>query len=125
MKLEFLPSGAADCPLVRLFSFTPEEAGHLHQLLVGLSKGAVQSISLREDRAVDSIGGCELRLQQGKTDRGVLQTGQASFDCVLTHAGWDNMAELVEPFRNTKTAGFQWLCERTKIKLLLSKDGRW
>ena len=125
MKLDFLADGAADCPLIRLFSFTREEAAHLYQLPVGLSTGAIQSVSLHEDPTIDSIGGCELRLLQGKTDRGVLQTGRASFDYVLTPTGWDNMAGLVEPYYITGSDGFQWLCSRTKINLLLSKDGSW
>lgn len=125
MKLEFLPDGSTDCPLIRLFDFTQKEAAWLHGLLVNLSTGLLQSVALHDHPNVEAIGHCELNLRCGQSYRGVMQIEPWVFDCVLTPVGWDNMAGLVAPFCDDATTGFQWLCGKTRIKLLLTKDGHW
>ena len=44
----------------------------------------------------------------------------------LTETGWQNVADLMEPFCEPGHAdGFQWLSNEGKISLLLSVNGQW
>ena len=125
MKLEFLPAGSVDCPLIRLFWFTQEEASRFAEALRSLAAGARNSVSVHTEPGIEIIGHCELNLRVGDLDRGIIQLGPGTFECVLTRTGWDNMAGLVEPFCDAKPTGFQWLIAGGKDNLLLSHDGHW
>lgn len=125
MKLEFLAGGTPNCPLLRLFSFTSEGARDQRNLLYDLSSGTVKRLSLHKQPGIQSIDHCELDLCLGQKDKGVRQVSAATFECVLAPLSWDNMAGLVEPFCQANSTGYQWLCEKSGIKPLLTHDGRW
>ena len=62
MKLEFLPDGSADCPLLRLYDFTPSEARQFHDAIAGLASGSKDHVDVHDLCAVKPIGGCALTL---------------------------------------------------------------
>ena len=123
MKQEFLPSGSPDCPLLRLFDFSPAEACELRGIFAELASGARSRFELRE--LAQPVHNCALVLSVGKRDEGIIQTAENHFECVLTRDTWDNVAFLTVPFCASASDGFQWLTEHSGISLLLSPSGQW
>jgi hypothetical protein len=124
MKLEYLPDGSPDCRLIRLYDFTPAEAGQLQLAIGGLAAGVAQSVAVNELPSVMSINECRLTLVRQKWDGAVVQRGPNQFECGFTPDTWDNVAGLVEPFTND-AAGYQWLAGVPgEASLLLSVDGQ-
>jgi hypothetical protein len=125
MKIEFLPDGSPDCPLIRLYAFDRAEAVRLREIANTLASGSQQAISLHEEPGMEPIGGCQLDLCLGRQDSGIVRKAPLKFACVLTADGWRDVAFLVQPFCETQSGGFQWLNEVGEMSLLLSRDGNW
>ncbi len=127
MKLEFLPDGSIDCPLIRLYDFTQTEAGMLLNEISRLVNGNVQRVALHEMPWVESLGGCRLTLCIRGWHQSIFQTDEpAEFECGYPAATWDNVAALVEPFACGDAGGYQWLTGAPgEAKLLLSVSGEW
>ncbi len=125
MKLEYLPDGSPDCPLIRLFGFTSGEVAQLRAFVADLAQGRVESVAVHELPFVESIGGCQLVLRVWPRDQSVLRVGEpAMFECRLTRITWDNVEGLMEPFAHG-TQGYQWLAEHGDASLLISASGQW
>jgi hypothetical protein len=56
-KLEYLPDGSPDCPLIRLFEFDQSEAQQLRQLVKLLVAGNRQDVALQNEEWVKPVGG--------------------------------------------------------------------
>ena len=125
MRLEFLEHGSLDCPLIRLYEFNPREAYQLRCMALPLARGTEATVPLHEQPNVTAIGGCQLRLRQGKKDPRVSRVSFVKFEWVLSRAGWLQVAGLIRPFSRGAAEGYQWLSEQGKVKILLSCDGRW
>ncbi len=126
MKLQFLPDGSPDCPLIRLYDFEAADALRLKELFDCLATGSRTSISLHEQKGIEPVDGCQLILRVGKGDTGIVQKGPFTFECDLTPAGWADVALLIEPFCEAAEANtYQWLNEDGQISLLLSPAGTW
>ena len=54
-------------------------------------------------------GNCNLILGLFKTDEGILSRDEENFICALTLDGFKNMIEILEPFCNKETKGYQYL----------------
>jgi hypothetical protein len=126
MTLDYLPDGSPDCPLIRLYDFTPAEAERLRAVLAELAAGTAERVDVHRLPFVESVGGCRLTLIAQTWDAGVVRrAGPAEFDCGFRPDSWGNAAGLVEPFA-TGAHGFQWLAGTPgEFGLLLSADGRW
>lgn len=97
MKLQFLPDGSADCPLIRLYDFEAANAMRLKELFDCLAIGSRMDISLHEQKGIEPVDGCQLNLRVGKRDIGIVQRGPFTFECDLSPAGWAEVASLTEP----------------------------
>ncbi len=125
MRLEHLPSGPPDGPLIRLFDFTPDEAARLGAAIAGLAAGRAERVALHKLPGVVPIGGCQLMLCRRSWDQAVVRVGPSSFECGFTAGTWDNVAGLVEPFAEGGS-GYQWLARMPgEAALLLSASGGW
>ncbi|MDY3554402.1 hypothetical protein R5W24_003524 [Gemmata sp. JC717] len=125
MRLEYLPDGSPDCPLIRLFDFVPAEAAALGSAVAALAAGQLERVAVHELPGVAPVGGCELVLRRRGRDRAVVRVGPAAFECGLTADTWDNVAGLIEPFA-ADAGGHQWLAEAPgQVSLLLSASGLW
>jgi hypothetical protein len=125
MKLEFLPDGSDDCPLLRFYGFRPEEASHLRDAFLALAAGKRQCVAAHELPGVETLAGCQLTLCSGKKDQGLLQLPKVGeFECILSPERWEDLAGLMEPFV-LGGGGFQWLSTCGDAKWLFSKDGCW
>ena len=124
VKLGYLKDGSEDCPLVRLYDFHSAEVQRLRQAFEDLAVGTVEHIRLDEVTDVDSVDGTKLTFSRAARDRGVIPSGQHSFDVVLAPEGWQRCAGLAESFCKP-SSGYQWLCDMGRVRLLLSHDGCW
>jgi|SRR5579863_2528274 len=125
MKLEYIHSGSQDCPLIRLYEFNAAEIASLRALVKSLAGGSLQSIVVDELEGVEAIRGCRMTLRLGMRDEGARHGEVDHFECVLTSLKWHNIEDLLEPFSESNSNGFQWLDRSGPISLLISRDGRW
>jgi hypothetical protein len=126
MKLQYLPDGSPDSPLIRLYDFQPAEAARLKELFDSLANGSRTSAPLHEQIGIESVDACHLDLRLGAQDVGIVQKGALTFECALTAEGWSEVASFVEPFCEAAEAQtYQWLNQDGKISFLLSPSGKW
>lgn len=127
MKLEFLPEGSPDCPLVRLYAFTPSEAEDFHDRLTALATDEADHVAVDELPYVEPLGGARLTLRVNARDQAMLRGAAAGeFGCGFTRETWDNVAGLVEPFLGEASGHYQWLAGTPgEAALLLSIDSLW
>jgi hypothetical protein len=92
MRLEYLPNGSADCPVLRLFDFTPAEAAALGAAVADLSGGRTERVAVHELSGVVAVRGCELVLTMWGWDQAVVSVGPAAFECRFTAGTWANVA---------------------------------
>lgn len=125
MLLDFLSMDSIDCPLIRLYHFTSDEALKLHDAVVDLSNGRIQEIVVHQLPYVEAIAGCQLTLCVNSFDQSILQFDASTFECRFTIETWDNVAGLIEPFAEG-AGGYQWLAGGPdQAALLLSFSGDW
>lgn len=126
MKLDHISNGSPDAPLIRLFDFTPAEAGALHAAILELATGMVEKVSVHDLPFVESLAGCRLKLIHTTWDQAVIGRGHANdFICGLTADSWDHLAGLIEPFA-ADASGCQWLTSVPgEATILLSRSGHW
>jgi hypothetical protein len=125
MRLEYLPDGSPDCPLIRLFDFSEHEAARLGAAVADLAAGRAECVTVHELPGVLAVGGCELVLRVWRWDQAVLRVGPMAFVCGFTADTWDNVAGLIEPFA-AGSGGFQWLADVPgEASLLLTASGQW
>jgi len=126
MKLEFLRDGSADCPLIRLYDFSCQEAQAMHKAFAALSTGATTEVVLQQLPGIQVLSACHVRLKVGPRNRGGhIVKGPAEIEWQLTPDGWDEVARLTEPFCEEHVNGHQWLDRTGPVSLLLSPDGKW
>ena len=125
MKLEYLPYGLSECPLIRLYEFDRSEAQQLRQLVQSMVTGDRQHVALENELWVEPVAGCSLDLRVVKRNDGVRQEQPLRFACVLTREGWSNVEGLPEPFSKSDSPEFQWLTTNGGAHLLVSVNGQW
>ncbi|MCP4360702.1 MAG: hypothetical protein GY796_22060 [Chloroflexi bacterium] len=111
MKVEYLPSGSPDCPLIRIFGTSRPQFGSLQEAANQLATGVKSIISTDELFGTDMLGNCRLILMAGDDDNGPAKTSdQAKFVWSLTREGWAEVANLVGPFAdNVSMESYQWI----------------
>jgi hypothetical protein len=126
MKLDYLPDGSPDCPLIRLYAFMPAEAKQLLAVAQSLANGDEQRIDVHRLPFVEAANGYKLTFVTQSWDGAVVRRDEPSeFECGLTRSTWENVAALIEPFKEGAT-GFQWLADEPgEAALLLSQSGQW
>jgi hypothetical protein len=129
MKIEYLSNtdpAHSKRSILRIFDFDTSEACQFRGMLSQLSDGSTTRIDLTDISFVKSIADCQLVLKVGKWDKGVIINSKNRFECVLTRDGWENAKDLVEPFCEGDSSGYQWLYDLYwDIELLFSPTGYW
>jgi len=124
MKVEFIPDGSSDCPLIRIYDFVPIEVAPLRAVCRELYEGTLDEFPFASLPNCEFVDGCRVTLKAGTWDRGmVLIAPPASFDWILTRGTWDNIEGLLEPFEAEAPSGFQWLDPSTGVSVLISRYG--
>lgn len=98
MKLEYLPTGAPECPLLRLYDFDSDTVRHFRGLCTELATGVRDCVQIPEDFQVEAIADCRLVLKRVRSRFDLRQVAPQVFECALGREDWDNMAALLEPF---------------------------
>jgi len=124
MKLEYIPEGSSDSPLIRLYEFDTSEANEFHGLLTSLANKELNQVALKDFPFIIPVQGCSLKLIAVEIDKGISWLNYNNFECLLTIDNWSIVADLVVPFLDD-TKGYQWLDETGEISLLLSPSGEW
>lgn len=128
MKMEYLAIGSVDCPLIRLYDFTPNEVGQLCGVFASLASGTAHTVALHEQPFIQPVDGCRLTLQTATRDKGIEKIDTIGFECILTKDGWDDEAERAQSLAcDDDREHHQWLLYGIlgEIRLLLSWDGCW
>ncbi len=127
MKLEYLPAGSQDCPLVRLYDFDTGEAVQLRDVACRFSKWSVDIVAVHDLPFVEPVDSCRLTLCVSKRNHGLsLLVAPSNLVCALSQCAWDNITGLIDPFCEAQAEhGFQWLDKSGDISLLLSPSGDW
>jgi len=125
MKLEYLADSSPECPLIRLYDFTEDEARALRNIFYSLANGGVKVVALERESFIVPIGDCQLALVAQDKDHGIRAIATTSFECGLTELAWDNAAGLTDSLCDSETAGHQWLTSTGQVGLLISRDGSW
>jgi hypothetical protein len=127
MKVVFLESGAEDCPILRLYDFTPEQLVALQAVTAGLHLENNNLQTIVSKMQLKYIGGCTLSFCISQDDKGVIKDSSGlGFTWSLSPLGWQKATDLIRAFRDDYRDGtYQWLDETSDISLLLSESGRW
>ena len=132
MKIEYLPEGSPDCPLIRIYGDDQIGMRDLRAAIRDLITGAKETIDLHRISSFAAAAACELKLRIASAlhHEGVRQqAGTLDFEWALTVPEWESVADLIEPLaEHPEQRGYQWLHDRAgEILVLLSSygDGQW
>jgi|ERR1700685_1243813 len=127
LQLELLPCNAPKCPLLRFSGDDPVACTQLTEAFQQLASRKVKRVCISDLPGIEPIDDCSLTALLGTHNRGVvLVRGVNSFEWLLTAAGWDNNAGLIEPFCEQHCFhSHQWLDSPSDVAVLLSPSGQW
>lgn len=127
MKLQFLKDDTSDNGIVRLFEFSIKDAFAFQLELMSLAEEECNEVAVHKLPFIKAIDDTRLTLWGNHWDQSmVLSKAPASFDCRLTSATWQRIAELIEPFKSGDVCCYQWLTGVAgEFPLLFSSDGNW
>ena len=136
VQIEFLETGSADCPLVRIYGTEADEFAALLDVLRNVATAEDKSTTLHDLPRFNAVSGCQLRIAASSQDIGVRQGVGMDFGWTMTPPKWLLVAGLVEPFASSPKIGeFQWLAGPEAryglnigtigVLLSFSKNGRW
>ena len=94
--------------VVRLYNFDKYEAIKFRDLIKDTIIERKQKLVLSQVDFI-KIHNCNLILGLFKTDEGIFSVDHKTFYCALTLEGYHNMLNLIEPFCNKDTKGYQYL----------------
>lgn len=109
IRIEFIPDGADDAPLVRIYGTARNGLTALHAALVSLANGRVASIALASLAGFVPVD-ATLTLSAGSSNRGIRQPADGrGFEWIATRDAFEDAALLIEPLLQSPPSGFQWL----------------
>lgn len=125
MKIEFLPEGSPDCPLIRIFQFQREEVEALRAACRELAEGKRTEFILHEQPWIDAVGECAFIWKAGTKDMGVrLPPPGDPFVLIFSDEGWREVEDKLLPFADSSPE-FNWLTDGGEVEVLISNDGSW
>ena len=94
--------------VVRLYNFDKYEAIQFRDLIKVTIVERKQKLVLSEVDFIETRN-CNLILGLFKTDEGIFSVDHKTFYCALTLEGYHNLLNLIEPFCEKDTRGYQYL----------------
>ena len=94
--------------VVRLYDFDKYQAIQFRDLIKVTIVERKQKLVLSEVDFIETRN-CNLILGLFKTDEGIFSVDQKTFYCALTLEGYHNLLDLIEPFCNKDSKGYQYL----------------
>ena len=122
MKLEFLDNDS----IVRLFGFDSSEAQKLKTAIENILINHHSSLNLASLNFITPVN-CSLAFIISESNKGITTTDKKLFTCDLNLEGYREMVNLMEPFCNKESPGYQWLYDiaDTPFEFLFSPTGKW
>ena len=125
MRLEFIPEGPADCPLLRLHDYWMDEVEKLHRASLDLADGRIPELALHEQPWIEPVADCRFIWRMNAKDIGVtLPEGNDPFVLAFSDEAWREVADKLLPFVQGST-GHNWLTNEGEVNVLISWDGLW
>jgi hypothetical protein len=130
MKLEYIPDGSPDAPLIRFYAFDESEVAWLRQCFVDIKDERREIIALHEQNFIESIGATKfwiaLHENRLEDENAVVATSEKDlmFTWMMTKEQWNETIELLDAYTPTSHT-FQWLTDDLGIQVLLSQRGGW
>ena len=127
MRVEYLPRGSPDCPLIRIYGHDKSGMLALRAAVSGLAEGKKTEVDLAALPSFEMVENIALKLIVAKTDGIRRQRRSLHFEWALDAGGWATVASLIDPLI-AQPNRYQWLYDQFgKIKVLLSayEDGQW
>ena len=126
MELDYIESiNAFDDNVVRLYNFDKSQAIKFRDLIKDTVVIRKQKLDLSQVEFIESRN-CNLILGLFREDEGILSDDNKTFYCLLTLESYKTMLELLEPFCNKETIGYQYLYDvDNPTDLLFSPAGTW
>jgi hypothetical protein len=131
MKLEYVPNGSPDAPLIRFYDFDEGGVLMLRKCFIDIKDEHNDIIALHEQVFIDSVGGCKLWIAEHanklEDENAVLATSEKDlmFTWMMTKEQWSETIELLDAYTLPYGHTVQWLTDDLGIQVLLSQSGKW
>lgn len=132
MKIEFLPDGSPDCPLIRIYGTSCDEFRELFTRMQEIAEGTRDRLDIHAITWFQPIRGTSLTLTIAANES--LHGHASKFEWKLSRDRCSELASLIEPFTGPGASGFQWLCggrspypspSNVAVLISCSADGSW
>lgn len=111
--------------VIRLYNFDKSEANQFRSLIQGKIIDQKQKLDLSKIDFIEARN-CNLILGAFKFDEGILSEDNKTFYCVLTLKSYEKMLNLIAPFCEKDSKGYQYLYEiDNPTDFLFSPAGTW
>ncbi len=125
MKLDFLPDGAEECPLLRFHDWAEGEVAALRGAAEQLGLGEATTIAVDRLPFVEALDGIRFDWIVDSWDRGVRLPGASRhFVMKLPADDWRGVADVIRPFEKGGSR-WNWLLPISEVQVLLTSDGGW
>lgn len=126
MKLDYIANiNEYGDHVVRLYDFNQELAIKFRAVVMEAIITNKKELDLSAVDFIESRN-CRLTLRISEENTGIFTNDNELFFCDLTTAGYEQMINLLEPFCNRDTKGYQWLYDiDTQTDFLFSPGGTW
>lgn len=126
MKVDFLPDGAPDCPLIRLYDYRDGELERLRVVCRELADGVRAEFALHEQPWIDAVDGLRFIWRACSQDIGVnMPRSGEPFVLAYSDEAWREVEEKIAGLEESGRGGFNWLTMEGDVGLLISPDGPW
>lgn len=125
MKIEYIPEGPADCPVLRLFDYWMDEIAQLRQVSLDLAEGKITELALHDQPWIEPVAGCRFIWRIDTKDIGVrMPENDAPFVLAFSDEAWREAADKLLPFAQG-SSGYNWLTNEGEVNVLITWDGLW
>jgi len=128
MKIEYLPDGSTDCPLIRIYGGGKEDLLRLQQAFLQLAAGAAEEVELDKLPGFQAVAACHLTAKTEKEDIGVTTADEVHFFMKLSPTRYRELAEMTTSLIGLEERiYYHWLDETSPVSLLLTTSpiGQW
>ena len=105
-----------------MYDFSTRDLSTLDDAIRALASGRSTSVAIESLAGIHAIDSCQVNFVAAAKDRGGTLQGR-SVEFALVPESWGEMRDLLRPM--LERSGFQWLCQKGAVSLLLSSDGGW
>jgi hypothetical protein len=127
MKIEYIPDGSKECPLILIHGPDVNAIISLRQACLNLANGKAEFFVVHDLPGIEREASCKLLAYVGRRDLGVLRMPEPGpFRWEVTATSWLNVEGLLEPFcRAQSKHRHQYLDDSSGMPVIISTDRSW